>query len=74
MNLKRASSWLGFITGSAIVFGAVQAQAYTFTRNLYTPDSVLDFRELGYTYSGINVPGGAAGLQVRRSAASFECG
>ncbi|MBD2041919.1 tyrosinase family protein [Microcoleus sp. FACHB-672] len=71
MNLKRASSWLGLITGSAIVFGAVQAQAYTFSRN-YRPNDVLDFSALGYTYSGINVPGGTAGLQVRRSAASLN--
>ncbi|MBW4678851.1 MAG: tyrosinase family protein [Microcoleus vaginatus WJT46-NPBG5] len=72
MNLKRASTWLGLITGSAIVFGAVQAQAFTFTRNFYTPNDVLDFRALGYTYSGINVPGGTAGLQVRRNAATLN--
>jgi tyrosinase len=60
-----------------IVWGAGAANAATFTDSLHTPDDMLDFRELGYTYDNFGTTPVAPGviipndLQVRRNITSL---
>ncbi len=77
MSLKQIYTWVAIGAGSLIVLGAGAANAATFTSARYTPDDMLDFRELGYTYdtfyrptvvSGITA---ADGLKVRKNITSL---
>ncbi|MCT7948800.1 tyrosinase family protein [Ancylothrix sp. C2] len=81
MSLKQIYTWVAIGAGSLIVLGAGAANAATFTRAQYTPNDMLDFRALGYTYDnfdtntvatvapGVIIPNT---LQVRRNITSLS--
>ncbi|HEY9809728.1 MAG TPA: tyrosinase family protein [Halomicronema sp.] len=77
MGGKNIFNWIAISATTLIVWGAGAANAATFTDSLHTPDEMLDFRALGYTYdtfyrtpvvSGVTA---ADGLAVRKNITSL---
>lgn len=71
MSIKRAATWIGLLTSSGIVLCANQAQAYTFSTNIYRPADVIDYRAMDFTYdtTQAQTPGIT---RVRKSAAELS--
>lgn len=77
MGGKNIFNWIAISATTLIVWGAGVAEAATFTDSLYTPNDMLDFRALGYTYDnfgttpvapGVTIPNG---LNVRKNITSL---
>ena len=64
MSWKHIYTWVAIGAGSLIVLGAGVANAATFTSPRYTPDDMLDFRELGYTYDNFGSTTVASGVTI----------
>lgn len=65
MSFKRVLTFISLIAGGAVISWTNPAKAYTFTTANVTAADVLDFRQMGYSYSSLGNQG--AGLQVRKS-------